>query len=959
MPTTLVGPIRIPQVNTNYYVGEPMQRNIQQAVSFAIADSNAGNVIISQAYTGTDSIATVTGGSPTVFIVDERNGQRQVYYWNGANYVAAAFGQNAGFIAEGMPPATPGSIQMGYAPAGDAGNGSGNIVIVSNPGEGIPSFNIILEPQGGPNPGSTFIRCALDSTGLPRVESKRLEVYPDPNYPDTFNMWIGQFPELAGNKAMYIWGHPSENAVDVQGVTSTGVTSTPTYDQTIRLNYLGGDVNIGMNASVFENGTLNCEEANVAGSLFATAVTASDAEFDECLVDNSPVRTFANTPDTGPGDGMLWPDVGIAVSLGSSWQSPSIDPATIPRLDVANTFTEGQTAQYLVANGDFTPNPIIVGGGTVIDYDPAFNHARFNSQNATLATVPGLQLIGSNNATAIVYLECDPTGATFAQGLPVSVQGPFYLNYNNVTLPPVISPSAGGFALGWNSSSGGGETDFINSHGGGAGGFNWYNVAGGTSIGPSTNPSMWLSGAGDLAVTGVLSTQGANSFVQAGPGMTGMGIAGQAVPRLALTVNGQSGIAYSGEFVFTTWSSMTPSSSVTDTLDIRHNSAGPDGESASLWSINRAADMFVAGSITAVEAFHIENSVAATQVILDNQGNVAGNPNATRLAGINSSSTTTAAPLNLLGYSEDFSVTAVYLSAMHDPATGVWVSTVSNFGVEGTLTTGALIVAANNQLRIGARSGTAWGSGSPNINCDGASVLINSAAGSGSVFLNWDQGNSVQFGNGAGVAVGTVDGSGNAHFAGTLTAGVKSFRITHPLDSNKELEHSCIEGPEIAVYYRGETVTENGEIVVELPDYFEALTLPEGRTVQLTQIFEDDSEAIIGSNTFSMLMASRVKDGKFRIRSSEPIAKVYWEVMAIRADVPPLVIETVKEPPRDAPPPIVHPHPNPHPKFPHNPEPPRPRIVRSGTPEAGKPKPEAVRAGTPTPAGSGRTRKPR
>ena len=785
MPTTLVGPIRIPQVNTNYYVGEPMQRNIQQAVSFAIADSNAGNVIISQAYTGTDSIATVTGGSPTVFIVDERNGQRQVYYWNGANYVAAAFGQNAGFIAEGMPPATPGSIQMGYAPAGDAGNGSGNIVIVSNPGEGIPSFNIILEPQGGPNPGSTFIRCALDSTGLPRVESKRLEVYPDPNYPDTFNMWIGQFPELAGNKAMYIWGHPSENAVDVQGVTSTGVTSTPTYDQTIRLNYLGGDVNIGMNASVFENGTLNCEEANVAGSLFATAVTASDAEFDECLVDNSPVRTFANTPDTGPGDGMLWPDVGIAVSLGSSWQSPSIDPATIPRLDVANTFTEGQTAQYLVANGDFTPNPIIVGGGTVIDYDPAFNHARFNSQNATLATVPGLQLIGSNNATAIVYLECDPTGATFAQ------------------------------------------------------------------------------------------------------------------------------------------------------------------------------DLMVGGAITAVEAIRIENSAAATQVILDNQGNVAGNPNATRLAGINSSSTTTAAPLNLLGYSEDFSVTAVYLSAMHDPATGVWVSTVSNFGVEGTLTTGALIVAANNQLRIGARSGTAWGSGSPNINCDGASVLINSAAGSGSVFLNWDQGNSVQFGNGAGVAVGTVDGSGNAHFAGTLTAGVKSFRITHPLDSNKELEHSCIEGPEIAVYYRGETVTENGEIVVELPDYFEALTLPEGRTVQLTQIFEDDSEAIIGSNTFSMLMASRVKDGKFRIRSSEPIAKVYWEVMAIRADVPPLVIETVKEPPRDAPPPIVHPHPNPHPKFPHNPEPPRPRIVRSGTPEAGKPKPEAVRAGTPTPAGSGRTRKPR
>ena len=761
MATTSASPISIPQINNEYYVGEPMLRTIQQAVTYAIADSNAGNVIISQAYTGTDSIATVTGGSPTVFIVDERNGQRQVYYWTGANYAAAAFVQDAGFIAEGMPPAVPASIQMGYAPAGDAGNGSGNIVIVSNPGDGIPSFNIILEPQGGPNPGSTFIRCALDSTGLPRVESKRLEVYPDPNYPDTFNMWIGQFPELAGNKAMYIWGHPSENAVDVQGVTSTGVTSTPTYDQTIRLNYLGGDVNIGMNASVTEDGELT-----------AATINAGDAIFASCLVDESPVRTFANTPDTGPGDGMLWPDVGIAVSLGSSWQSPSIDPATIAYLGTPNWFTAPQTV-----NDDLT--------------------------------VWGLLLTSRDSAAGM------NTGTQ---------QGCFFT---------------------WNISNADGETDFVNNNTGSVGGFRWYNAPPSTMIDSTTEPLMILDENGGFLVHGTY------SYLQAGDGVgpTGnQGVAGSPVARLVASVAGQDTISWPGQFQFNTYSATTLTTSADDTMEIRHFSAGPDGYSSPLWSINRAGNMFVANSITT----------------------------------------------------------------------------------------------AANELRLGVRSSGGWSTGSPNINSDGASLILNSTAPAGSVFFNYDQGSAVVFGNGAGGFAGSVDVAGNADFIGTLTAGVKSFRIPHPLDDTKYLTHSCIEGPEIAVYYRGETVTANGQTEVILPDYFEALTTPTDRSVLLTQIFEDDSEAIIGSNTFSMLMASRVKDGKFKIRSSEPIAKVWWEVKAVRRDVEPLVKETR----RDA---YARPHPTPE----------GPGDVRSGTPEAGEPKPKAVRAGTPTPAGTGRTRKPR
>ena len=156
---------------------------------------------------------------------------------------------------------------------------------------------------------------------------------------------------------------------------------------------------------------------------------------------------------------------------------------------------------------------------------------------------------------------------------------------------------------------------------------------------------------------------------------------------------------------------------------------------------------------------------------------------------------------------------------------------------------------------------------------------------------------------GSNVTLGAA--STTVHVNGTFTATTKNFKIPHPLaPQEKYLIHSCLEGPEIAVYYRGETVTANGQTEVILPNYFEALTTPTDRSVLLTQIFEDDSEAIIGSNTFSMLMASRVKDGKFKIRSSEPVAKVWWEVKAVRRDVEPLVKETRRDAeairPRDA-----------------------------------------------------------
>lgn len=125
----------------------------------------------------------------------------------------------------------------------------------------------------------------------------------------------------------------------------------------------------------------------------------------------------------------------------------------------------------------------------------------------------------------------------------------------------------------------------------------------------------------------------------------------------------------------------------------------------------------------------------------------------------------------------------------------------------------------------------------------------------------------------------------------SCTGGTKTFVIDHPLLPDKSLVHACLEGPENAVYYRGEAQLVNGSAVVELPDYFETLTRGEGRTVILTAKFEGEEE-------ISCLAASSVKSGKFRVRGIDglnPQQKFFWEVKAVRADLVPLEIVKDRE----------------------------------------------------------------
>ena len=121
--------------------------------------------------------------------------------------------------------------------------------------------------------------------------------------------------------------------------------------------------------------------------------------------------------------------------------------------------------------------------------------------------------------------------------------------------------------------------------------------------------------------------------------------------------------------------------------------------------------------------------------------------------------------------------------------------------------------------------------------------------------------------------------SGDVAVGGTLSKGGGSFKIDHPLDpENKYLYHSFVESPDMMNLYNGNVVTdEQGYAIVTMPEWFEALNR-EFR-YQLTVIDGEDSDSWVLAK-----VARELENGQFTIRTSEPLAKVSWQVTGIRQD---------------------------------------------------------------------------
>ena len=116
--------------------------------------------------------------------------------------------------------------------------------------------------------------------------------------------------------------------------------------------------------------------------------------------------------------------------------------------------------------------------------------------------------------------------------------------------------------------------------------------------------------------------------------------------------------------------------------------------------------------------------------------------------------------------------------------------------------------------------------------------------------------------------------NGDVDVTGMLSKGGGSFKIDHPLDpETRYLYHSFVESPDMKNIYDGNVVTDaNGEAMVELPAYFEALN--RDFRYQLT---------VLG--TFAQaIVAKKIKDNRFVILTNTPGVEVSWQVTGIRQD---------------------------------------------------------------------------
>jgi trimeric autotransporter adhesin len=186
----------------------------------------------------------------------------------------------------------------------------------------------------------------------------------------------------------------------------------------------------------------------------------------------------------------------------------------------------------------------------------------------------------------------------------------------------------------------------------------------------------------------------------------------------------------------------------------------------------------------------------------------------------------------------------------------------------GSDQTGGVGIEASGNSGDGTSSGGAGGvffggaagpSGPANFNGDGdGMVAYGSTACSGSTCLTAPAGNF----------------QGNIFVTGNVTGSATAMHIDHPLDpANKYLSHSSIGSSEMKNIYDGNVTTDaNGDAVVDLPDWFEALN--RDFRYQLTTIGQPAQAWI----------ASKIANHSFTIKTDKPNVEISWQVTGIRQD---------------------------------------------------------------------------
>lgn len=106
----------------------------------------------------------------------------------------------------------------------------------------------------------------------------------------------------------------------------------------------------------------------------------------------------------------------------------------------------------------------------------------------------------------------------------------------------------------------------------------------------------------------------------------------------------------------------------------------------------------------------------------------------------------------------------------------------------------------------------------------------------------------------------------------------KNFDIPHPTKDGWRLTHSCIEGPEAAVYVRGKLINEN---IIQLPEYWKELVDPNSVTVSITPIGFHQDIFVKYLNNIEIILESK---------EQTPIS-CFYHIFGERIDTEKLIVE--------------------------------------------------------------------
>jgi hypothetical protein len=106
----------------------------------------------------------------------------------------------------------------------------------------------------------------------------------------------------------------------------------------------------------------------------------------------------------------------------------------------------------------------------------------------------------------------------------------------------------------------------------------------------------------------------------------------------------------------------------------------------------------------------------------------------------------------------------------------------------------------------------------------------------------------------------------------------KNFDILHPTKEGWRLTHSCLEGPEAAVYIRGKLINTN---IIKLPEYWEKLVDPNTITISVTPI---------GSYQNIFVKYSDAKEVVLESAENIPVC-CFYHIFGERIDTEKLIVE--------------------------------------------------------------------